>query len=118
MESTNGLFVYSYQHDDDQQGWTRVEAFSYSRNGVEREDITLSPDFVEKLRSTLTECGWEGDGHLGAMLVPPFFSNDGDNYWFPIFHVKQGNNGTSWIASERPLGTENLNVESSSKKRR
>jgi hypothetical protein len=82
MEPTNGLFVYSYQHDDDQQGWTRVEYFNYSRHGSRGEEkVTLSPAFVQKLRTTLTECGWEGDGTLEAMLVPPFFSGGGDNYW-------------------------------------
>jgi hypothetical protein len=118
MEPTNGFFVYSYQHDDDQQGWTEVNSFSYSRYHGQEEKVTLSPAFVQKLRMTLKECGWEGDGRVEAMLVPPFFSSEGGtNYWFPIFHVKQGNNGTSWIASEVQLSTENLTPEVPSKKR-
>src|ERR1700731_2685048 len=45
------------------------------------------------------------------MMVPPFFSAEGYNGWFPIFHVKQENNGTSWIASKSSLSIENLDPE-------
>lgn len=119
MEPTNGFFVYYYHHDDDGQGWTPLQDFRY-RNYV-REDVekeALSPDFIEKLASALKEFGWEGDGALEAMMVPPFFTAGGDNYWFPVFHVKQENNGTSWIASEYQLSVEDLNAQSPNKKRK
>jgi hypothetical protein len=104
MQSSNGLYVYYFHYDDDQQGWVPVEAFSYPRCGdITEGEERPSPAFIEKVKATLKECGWEGDGTLGAMMVPPFFSCEGDSYWFPIFHVKQENNGTSWIASGLPL---------------
>jgi hypothetical protein len=53
----------------------------------------------------------EGDGLLEAMMVPPFLTSRGITNWFPVFHVKQSNNGTSWIASEEPLSAETLNPE-------
>lgn len=115
MEAINGLFVYTFEHDDDLQGWIPVESFRYSwPSGPHGEpgQEALSPAYIEKLRTTLKECGWEGDGELGAMMVPPFFSVNGYSRWFPVFHVKQSNNGTSWIASESELSVENLNADS------
>ena len=115
MQPINGIYVYHYHHDDDQQGWIPVEGFKYrgfEHSGPGVGDITEvelpTPTYIEKVRAALKEGGWEGDGTLGAMMVPPFFSSESDNYWFPLFHVKQQNNGTSWIASPLPLGVESL----------
>ena len=116
MQSVNGLFVYLYHHDDDRHGWTPLERFKrpvYFDPGHEdqsgRPTLTgLTPEFIASVHMTLMECGWEGDGTLEAMMVPPFFTNQGDSFWFPVFHVKQRNNGTSWIASERPLSVEDI----------
>jgi hypothetical protein len=113
MDGVNGLFVYSFHNDDDQQGWTPVENFSfvnYSNGGAPDKEV-LSSSVIENVKTTLKVCGWEGDGQLGAMMVPPFFAAQGDNFWFTVFHVKQVNNGTSWIASERPLSIESLDPE-------
>ncbi len=97
----NGFYVYAYHHDDDPRGgWIPLEKLSH-----------LTPSFSEKLSATLKSCGWEGDGKLEGMMIPPFFSEESTNRWFPIFHVKQSNNGTSWIASEYPLSVEDLNAE-------
>jgi hypothetical protein len=86
MEPVNGFFVYSFAHDDDQQGWTPIEAFSYTSysgsNGAP-ESQTLTQEFVNTLHLTLKSCGWEGDGTLSATMVPPFFSNEDHRDWFP-----------------------------------
>lgn len=111
MESINGIYVYSYHHDDDQQGWIPIRSFSYRGTSYPDHREAPSEEFVEKLSKTLKDCGWEGDGVLGAMVVPPFFAADGGNHWFPIFHVKQENNGTSWIASEYELSIDNLDAK-------
>lgn len=106
----NGFHVYSFEHDDDLRGWVPIDKFrtpNWSKEGAEEP---LAPEYIASLRAALTSCGWEGDGQLGGMMVPPFFSSEGYGTWFPIFHVKQSNNGTSWIASEVPLGTESLNA--------
>src|SRR5215813_6796887 len=98
MESTNGFFVYSYHHDDDRQGWTPLQTFRYLDHDYEKQ--ALDEGLTDSLVVALKECGWEGDGDLEAMMVPPFFTDTAFTNWFPIFHVKQENNGTSWIASE------------------
>jgi hypothetical protein len=115
MEATNGLFVYSYHHDDDMQGWTRVSSFRYVDYNGETQGLT--PEFIENVTVSLKACGWEGDGALEAMSVPPFFGENGFRDWFAVFHVKQVNNGTSWIASERRLSVNDLNEEAATKKR-
>jgi len=109
MEPINGLFVYAYEHDDDLQGWTPIEQFTYPSSSDPKKKERFSPAFINNLSSTLKACGWEGDGTLSAMMVPPFFAKGGYGHWFPIFHVKQDNNGTSWIASESELSADGLN---------
>jgi hypothetical protein len=58
----------------------------------------------EQLRQQLSElfrnAGWEGDGTIGCLFVPPCFSSqsEGDTWCTTIYHVKQSNNGTSWLA--------------------
>jgi hypothetical protein len=107
----NGWFVYDYTYDDEQLGWTPLEKFAPPADyqgpyGEKDHRFHLSPHEVEELKAVLLRCGWEGDGELCAMMVPPFFSGDDESTcWFPIFHVKQSNNGFSYIASQHPLNT-------------
>jgi len=100
MEPIHGFFIYSYGHNDGMKGWTPLECFEDARY--------RSPEFLEKLTSALKLCGWEGDGPLEGMMLPPFFSSERDTRWFPVFHARQKSDGVSWIACERPLSFENL----------
>jgi hypothetical protein len=97
-KSIAGFFVYSYHHDDDGAGWQPL----------------TDPETITTLTSLFKECGWEGDGKLEWMLVPPFFGDSTWNHWFRIYHVKQSNNGTSWIASKHRLTVEDLNAVTAS----
>lgn len=92
----DGFFVYTFHHDDDAHpGWKPL---------TDQEGINT-------LTALFKECGWEGDGNLEWMLVPPFFGEGTSNRWFPIYHVKQSHRGTSWIASKHRLTVEDLNAE-------
>ena len=114
MRTVDGFYVYSYCCDDERQGWISIEEFKYplvrydSDNG-ETEEECNTPQFRQRLKQALVECGWEGDGRLEAMMFPPWLGTL--TGWFPVFHIKQSNNGTSWIASERKLTLEELNEE-------
>lgn len=56
--------------------------------------------YVEAARQAFLGAGWEGDGHIGVMWLPPFLDECvGDCWGFYVWHVKQSNNGTSWLAS-------------------
>jgi len=111
MEKINGLYLYTYHHDDERAGWVPIGAFRYPNpalnvlepvdEGTELE-ISVSPANVEAIRDAFRKSGWEGDGEIEAMRVPPFFSTGGYSSWFELFHVKQSNNGTSFIASTLP----------------
>jgi hypothetical protein len=79
MEAINGLFVYAFHHDDDLQGWVPLASFSYRSTSDPHKKEVPSPALIQKLTATLKECGWEGDRVLQAMMVPPFFSAEGDN---------------------------------------
>lgn len=97
-QAIDGFFVYTYHHDDDGAGW----------------QLLTDQEGIAALTSLFKECGWEGDGKLETMLVPPFFGDGTWNRWFRIYHVKQSNNGTSWIASKHRLTVEDLTVETES----
>ena len=97
-EELGKLFVYRYEHLDD---------LSFVRRP---EDVymDMGPDALEQRRATvraaLLSAGWEGDGDLGLIWLPPFVDIGEEDTWGTyLWHVKQSNNGTSWIASECPL---------------
>ena len=89
--------VYSYEHVDELAFVlppSIVEAECHYGTGV----AALEPDIAELFLAN----GWEGDGDIGLMWLPPFvgpWGSSGQLVWF----VKQVNNGTSFLASDFPL---------------
>jgi hypothetical protein len=61
----------------------------------------------QQLRSELeaffTDAGWEGDGEIGCIFVPPCLFGGKDGWCDIIYHVKQSNNGTSWLAIPKDM---------------
>jgi len=61
----------------------------------------------QQLRSELAEffadAGWEGDGEIGCIFVPPCLFGGEDGWCDIIYHVKQSNNGTSWLAIPKDM---------------
>ena len=57
---------------------------------------------IEKLESELKaqfkDAGWEGDGKIECIFIPPCFMQSEDTFCETVFHVKQSNNGISWLA--------------------
>ncbi|ADK81924.1 hypothetical protein [Sediminispirochaeta smaragdinae] len=57
-------------------------------------------NFIENLKVKFRDCGWEGDGELNIGWLPPFLDESIDpNYGNIYWHIKQDNNGYSFIAS-------------------
>lgn len=89
--------VYSYEHVDELAfvlSPSKVEAECHYGTGM----AALEPDIAELFLAN----GWEGDGHIGLMWLPPFvgpWGSPGQLVWF----VKQDNNGTAFLASDLPL---------------
>jgi len=51
-----------------------------------------------ELRALFLAAGWEGDGETTCIFVPPCLIGREDGWCRVIYHVKQENNGTSWLA--------------------
>lgn len=91
-EAIKDYRVYTYQHIDVLGFMRRAEDVLC---GDERKD-----EYLSAIRQRFLEAGWEGDGVLEAMWFPPFVgAGIEDTYGVTAWHVKQSNNGTSFIAS-------------------
>lgn len=96
--------VVDYHHIDD------YRCFSPLADDIENEVFPAlelkekqqqEADLRAELSELFREAGWEGDGAIGCFFIPPCFSNHGDHgetSCVTIYHVKQHNNGTSWLA--------------------
>ena len=95
--------VVDYQHIDDFRCFQPLESAleeNYTRND--------SPEFKQRLQELknwlgrlFSNAGWEGDGEINCFYIPPCFGSQADfggTSCYTIFHVKQSNNGTSWLA--------------------
>jgi hypothetical protein len=97
------MFVYEYTFLDDLSFILSPEEFARTRVFPRIATDELN-DLVEAVKSKFLSAGWEGDGDLGIIWMPPFVDfgeeNIHGNY---IWHVKQSNNGISFILSEREI---------------
>lgn len=100
-EDVRDFFVYSYHFIDDRLFFLNA-----------RETLGEFPDgyaIVREAEMLLKRHGWEGDGTLELLWLPPFMGvGVEDTYGVVCFHVKQSNNGTSWFASKYALPLESL----------
>lgn len=100
MKDVSQLRVYSYQFLDDLSFIHKpsdVPIFYDMKPGE-------LDQFVDAVRRLFLAAGWEGDGDLGILWLPPFVDVGIEDTWGTyVWHVKQSNNGTSWLASSAPL---------------
>lgn len=97
-EDAARLYVYQYQHLDDLSFVRKPEdVFA----GISRSELKrLTEAVAERFRVA----GWEGDGTIGIVWLPPFVEVGVEDTWGTyLWHVKQENNGTSWIGSKYTL---------------
>lgn len=96
---TEKAFVYSYMFIDD---------FSF----IQEPEVLCLPNLettLEHVRSRFVQAGWEGDGNIGVLWLPPFvLTGTDDNYGVVVWHVKQRNDGISWLLSPIPLNLKPL----------
>jgi hypothetical protein len=105
VENVKNYFVYQYQHLDDLSAVLKpTEVF-----GSTDEDKKLVDEIVEEIKRLFLRNGWEGDGDIGLIWLPPFIDvGIEDTFGTNIWHVKQLNNGTSWLASPVELNFKRL----------
>lgn len=112
FEEINSFKVYSYQHIDDCSAIISPEIFYNSICPfIGGETVSLEP-YLEKIKELLRTNGWEGDGELGVIWIPPFVDIGSEDGWGTyLWHVKQSNNGTSWLASGCSLDFERIKMQ-------
>lgn len=92
----DNYYVVNFEHIDDYRCFRPlIEVFD------NLEDV-VACEKERQLRSELNklflDAGWEGDGEINCIFMPPCFVNDGYTTCEKVYHVKQSNNGTSWLA--------------------
>lgn len=78
---------------------------------IDNLNFTLNPkdyldkaeDYIQKAKERFLNAGWYGDGEIGLMWIPPFMFQGTKTAEFTngviIWHVKQQEDGISWILS-------------------
>lgn len=71
-----------------------------------QECLENPKEYIKIAKKRFKAAGWEGDGEVGLIWVPPFMLKDenGEMIWMfgktegeIVWHVKQLNDGTSWL---------------------
>jgi hypothetical protein len=98
------FYVYTFHHIDLESG---LPPESVPDTGIEFDAAspmsqTCEP-LVPAIKDLFKKAGWEGDGKVEIFCIPPFLPPANGADGFVIWHVKQENNGTSWLASEMRL---------------
>ena len=93
----NGFWITMFHYIDDERGLLPIETPFQGLLGDYNPDPTRVTRFRLMLSDAFSQAGWEGDGVINCIAIPPFLRADGDCYFGFMFHVKQDNNGTSWL---------------------
>ena len=73
------------------------------------EGLPGASALLDKVREVLAGAGWEGDGTVRILWLPPFIEPAYEDGWgIPVWFVKQSNNGTAFLASPVELPYPNL----------
>lgn len=107
-EDIKKYYVYDYYFIDYNGGFLKPEDVFLDFEHDFDLNLEELPEIIEEVKKLFLKKGWEGDGNIGLIWIPPFinigYERDyiGNFFW----HVKQQNNGTSFIASPLPLSFE------------
>ncbi len=94
--------VYRYEHVDS-FALSNKESYELFKDW---QDYRLSNKQIKskyyreklKVARLFRQAGWEGDGRIGLIWIPPFVIKNSDTWGELVWHVKQRNNGSSFIA--------------------
>ena len=96
--SISEFHVYRYEHIDILEFMPKVEAVLQNISLPQRGQV------IDALKQKFKESGWEGDGVLRVLWLPPFAgAGIEDTSGVAVWFVKQSNNGTAFLASPVPL---------------
>ncbi len=99
IEDVSAITVCNYQFLDDLSFIRRPEdVFDAPKAALDK--------YVDAVKERFKQAGWEGDGEVGILWLPPFVGVGVEDTWGSyIWHVKQSNNGLSWLAGDSDLLT-------------
>jgi hypothetical protein len=91
-ECARNYHYYAYEYLDDLSFLpSALEAF---------DEWHHAPKLLEEVSAKLKSLGWEGTGEFQMLWLPPFVGAGAhDNFGCYALHVKQDNDGISWIVS-------------------
>jgi hypothetical protein len=93
------VYVVSFSHiDDDRCLRPLVEDVTGPFSEPGAEEYRKEKDLRAELHLLFRAHGWEGDGEIKCMFLAPCFLDRWDGWCETVYHVKQSNNGTSWLA--------------------
>jgi hypothetical protein len=96
LKDVPDLYVYAYHYIDDRQ-FIRAPAQVDPLLHFDHEEVV---HLVAAVGEHLKSHGWKGDGEIGLIWLPPFlFTGDGTSRGVYVWHVKQSENGTSYLGS-------------------
>ncbi len=76
------------------------------------ECLTNSEEYIKIAKELFSNEGWDGNGEIELMWIPPFmFQNTQKEEFtqgFVVWHVKQNDDGISWILTPRKLPCESI----------
>lgn len=110
LNSIKGFKVYQYTFLDDLSFTKSPEEVykSFKRND---EQHSLE-DYIGEIKNLFKNNGWEGDGEIEIIWLPPFIDFGQEDTWGNyLWHVKQQNNGISFVTSRYDLNFERLNIQ-------
>lgn len=90
--------IYTYTFLDD------LSCIQSPFRHFEFDEPCLVEDAIQIVGNRFKKFGWEGDGTIGIIWIPPFVDiGFEDTHGTYIWHVKQDNDGISFLASDVPL---------------
>lgn len=102
LPTLSRYLVFQYHHIDDLRCMRPLRIFFeeryYDEQPTERYIDLLTQELEIQLAKKFSDYGWEGDGDIGCIFIPPCFVINSDTWCDVVFHVKQYNNGTSFLA--------------------
>lgn len=94
----NGQFLHGPGSLDNWRIYTfaSIDELRFMRDAASE----LQPEIIAKAKNRFQDAGWEGDGTIQIAWLPPFsIAHSNNTHGVYIIHVKQSNNGISWILS-------------------
>ncbi len=106
MALKDDYYVVDFEHIDDfrcTRALREALAEGIAEDTLSREQQTNLQALREELSHLFLAAGWEGDGEIECIFIAPCFSSRGWTSCEIVYHVKQSNNGTSWLAIPKDL---------------